>query len=354
MRVESDATNFATHNPQLTTQKMKRILERAHARAALAGNPSDGYGGKTISIAIGNYAATVVIYEWPEIEIIPSASEGVRFDSLADLSADVGRNGYYGALRLVKASIKRFHDYCAENRVELPDQNFSIRYDTEVPRGVGMAGSSAIITATFRALMRFYEVEIPQPILPGWVLSVEKSELGIQAGLQDRVAQVYGGLTYMNFDAQFTAEHGHGDYQSLNPSQLPPLYLAFQTDLAEPSDVVHNDLRARYDAGDPMVHAAMDELCAITDAARAALESGEGAELGRQIDANFDVRDRIMKVASGHKAMIVAARKAGASANFAGSGGAIIGTWSGENSDFEKLKSELGALGCKVIVPRVA
>ena len=90
-----------------------------------------------------------MVYEWPELEIIPSASEGVRFDSLADLSQDVARNGYYGALRLVKASIKRFHDYCAEHHVALPPRNFSIRYDTDVPRGVGMAGSSAIITATF-------------------------------------------------------------------------------------------------------------------------------------------------------------------------------------------------------------
>lgn len=332
---------------------MKIITERAYARAALAGNPSDGYGGKTISLTMANYCARVVVYEWPELEIIPSASEGVQFHSLADLSSDVGRNGYYGALRLVKASIKRFYDYCVEHRIELPDQNFSIRYETDVPRGVGMAGSSAIIVATFRALMRFYEVEIPQPILPDWILSVEKNELGIEGGLQDRVAQVYGGLTYMNFDADFTARHSHGDYVSLDISKLPPLYLAFQTDLAEPSDVVHNDLRARYNAGNREVHAAMHELANIAENARAAIESGDVAALAEQINANFDVRDRIMKVVAGHRAMVMAARDAGASANFAGSGGAILGTYSGEKADFERLKSALGALGCKVIVPRV-
>ena len=332
---------------------MKIITERAYARAALAGNPSDGYGGKTISLTMNNYCARVVVYSWPELEIIPSASEGVQFASLADLSVDVGRNGYYGALRLVKASIKRFYDYCVEHKINLPAENFTLRYETDVPRGVGLAGSSAIIVATFRALMRFYGVEIPQPILPDWILSVEKAELGIEGGLQDRVAQVYGGLTYMNFDAAFTARHGHGDYVSLDASQLPPLYLAYQTDLAEPSDVVHNDLRARYNAGDKAVHAAMNELADITDAARAAIESGDVAALGQQINANFDVRDRIMKVVAGHKAMIIAARGAGASANFAGSGGAILGTYSGEHADFEKLKSALGALGCKVVVPRV-
>ena len=35
--------------------------KRAFARAALLGNPSDGYGGKTISISVRNYWAVVVL-----------------------------------------------------------------------------------------------------------------------------------------------------------------------------------------------------------------------------------------------------------------------------------------------------
>ena len=38
---------------------------------------------------------------------------------------------------------------------------------------VGLAGSSAIVTATVRALMRFYNVAIPKERLPGVILSVE-------------------------------------------------------------------------------------------------------------------------------------------------------------------------------------
>ena len=58
---------------------------------------------------------------------------------------------------------------------------------------MGLAGSSAIVTAALRCLMDFYGVtaaDVPRHRLPQLVLDVERAELGIQAGLQDRVVQV--------------------------------------------------------------------------------------------------------------------------------------------------------------------
>ena len=43
---------------------MLLIRRHAHARAGLVGNPSDGYHGKTISLIVPNFRATVVLYEW--------------------------------------------------------------------------------------------------------------------------------------------------------------------------------------------------------------------------------------------------------------------------------------------------
>jgi glucuronokinase len=48
------------------------IEARAHARAGLLGNPSDGYYGKTISISVGNFAAHV------SLELIPFCSSSCR------------------------------------------------------------------------------------------------------------------------------------------------------------------------------------------------------------------------------------------------------------------------------------
>lgn len=63
---------------------------------------------------------------------------------------------------------------------------------------MGLSGSSAIVCAALNCLVDFYKVRhlIKVEVRPGLVLSAEK-QLGIVAGLQDRVAQVYGGLVYM-------------------------------------------------------------------------------------------------------------------------------------------------------------
>ena len=50
---------------------------------------------------------------------------------------------------------------------------------------------------------------------------------------------------------------------------------------------------------------------------------------------------------------IEAARRAGASANFAGSGGAIIGTYTGDEM-YRSLEKEMRAIGVGLIQPEVA
>jgi glucuronokinase len=328
------------------------IKRRAFARVGLIGNPSDGYGGKTIAFTIPNYYADVVLYEWEEMEVIPSQQDHGRFSSIHELARDVELHGYYGGIRLVKATIKRFVDYC-RGRHELHDRNFSIRYESNIPRQVGLAGSSAIIVATLRALADFYQLEIPLQLQPTLVLSVETDELGIAAGLQDRVVQVYEGLVHMDFTEkamQQQDELWHGRYEHLDAATLPPLYIAFSTELGEPTEVVHNDLRSRFQQGDAELVKAMQRLAGITDEARSALENGDPQQLGRLIDENFTIRQSICHVHSDHLAMVEAARSVGASAKFAGSGGAIVGTFQDE-AMYQELCLKLQQSGCQVLRP---
>jgi glucuronokinase len=175
------------------------IRTKAYARAGLIGNPSDGYFGKTISFILKNFSARVTLYESPRLVILPQKSDRLEFRDFGELIDDVRLHGYYGGVRLIKAAIKRFGDYCARIGRAM-DKNFSIGYETDIPVRVGLAGSSAIITATLRALMEFFGVGIPKPELPGLILSVELDELKIGAGLQDRVIQVYEGVVFMDFE----------------------------------------------------------------------------------------------------------------------------------------------------------
>ena len=242
---------------------MLLIRKKAYARAGLMGNPSDGYNGKTLSVIVGNFAAEVTLYEWDQIEIVWSQQDQSRFRSVDELVRDVELHGYYGGVRLVKATIKKFVEYCRERGHWLHDRTFSIRYHSAIPRQVGLAGSSAIIVATLRCLMEFYGIEIPRDVQPSFVLSIETQELGITAGLQDRVIQVYQGAVSMDFSSTAMREvlgFHCGLYEPIDVKKLPPLYVAYSADVSEPTEVVHNNLRARYQQGEKAVVEAMSQF----------------------------------------------------------------------------------------------
>jgi glucuronokinase len=331
------------------------IRKRAHARAGLLGNPSDGYHGKTISIIMRNFWAEVVLYEWDSVDIVLTEDDRARFSSIHDLVKDVRLHGYYGGIRLIKATIKRFVEYCQANRLDLPNRNFSVRYQTNIPRQVGLAGSSALIVATLRCLMEFYEVNIPLEAQPMLVLSVERDELGIGAGLQDRVIQVYEGLVYMDFDTAH--EHLVGGvkcytYEPMPIGLLPPLYVAYHCSLSEPTEVFHNDIRGRFDRGEKKVIEAMKHFAELAAGGREALLQHDFKRLAQYIDENFNTRRSIYNLAPWQIQMVEVARRCGASAKFAGSGGAIIGTYDDE-AMYQELCAKLAAIGSRVIKPQV-
>jgi glucuronokinase len=329
------------------------IRTRAYPRAGFVGNPSDGYFGKTISFAFKNFVAEVVLYEAPELEIQPSYRDHSRFASIKDLVRDVQQNGYYGGIRLLKATVKRFWDYCQDQGIALPDQNFALRYGSTIPERVGLAGSSAIITACLRALMSFYRVAIPKPIQANLILSVETEELGIPAGLQDRVAQVYQGLVYMNFDRRLMEQRGYGDYEPLDPGLLPPVYIAYRESLSEGTEVFHNDIRGRFNRGEPEVVSAMKFWAELAERVRGCLLERDWERIGALLNANFDKRREIYRISQGNIEMVEAARSVGASAKFCGSGGAIVGTYTDEQM-YERLVARLGGLGVRVLIPDIA
>ncbi len=324
---------------------------KAHARAGLVGNPSDGYFGKTISFIIRNFAAVVRMWESPHFEILPTHGDFGRFDSVDSFIKDQKLHGYYGGMRLIKAAIKRFHDYCHQNDRPLDEsRSFTISYETDIPRLVGLSGSSAIVTATIRALMQFYGVEIAQQLMPSLILSVEKDELGISAGLQDRVIQTYEGIVYMDFDRDLLESRGYGIYEPLTPPQMPPLYVAFDPERAEVSDVPHRNLRELFNRGDATVVAAMQKYRELTDRGREALMAGRWDELAKVMNENFDLRRTFMNIAPENLRMVEVARSIGASAKFAGSGGAICGLYR-DGRQYQQLTDGLAAIRCTVLRP---
>lgn len=327
------------------------ITTVAYPRAALIGNPSDGYFGKTIAFVFSNFCVEVFLHESELLEIIPGSRDRLVFKNVAELSEEVKQTGYYGGLRLIKATIKKLTDYCAENGIPLPAKNFTIGFSSTIPDRLGLAGSSAIVTASVKAMLQFYGIEIPRPILANLILSVEKDELHIGAGLQDRVAQVYGQPVYMNFDKQLMQQQGYGEYMPFDKSLLPPVYIAYRTQLAEGSEIIHNDFAKRYADGNEAVHNAIKQWSNLTDEAWARLQSGN-KNIADLLNANFDLRKQVMNVSQGNEQLVETARSVGASAKFTGSGGAIIGTYESEQM-FNDLVSAMQTIGAEVLKPEI-
>ncbi|KAK9866426.1 hypothetical protein WJX84_004908 [Apatococcus fuscideae] len=305
------------------------ISHRCNARVGLLGNPSDGYYGKTLSFTLRDLHAEVILEPAEQMHIIPhQVHDGLEASSLTSLVNILQQQGFGGGVRLLQAICCRFLSYCKRAEIELPNKScFSLRYDTNIPRASGLAGSSAIVCAALSCLLDFYEVRnrVPLNDRPGIILGAEE-DLGIVAGLQDRVAQVYGGLVYMDFEKGHMQEHGRGRYIPMAAGLLPPLLVVVGNSPSD-SGKVHSDVRQRWQQGDRAVHEGMAAIADLAERGRAALQQRDLEALATFMDQNFELRRKIFGDAVIGKAnlrMVKLARFFGGAAKLSGSGGAVV------------------------------
>ena len=352
-------------------QLPEHLVETSHARVGLLGNPSDGYAGKTLSSTIDNFCATVEMEAFERVEFVPHpVGDCLEFGDLRDLSVFLRRNGYDGGIRLLMATSKTFWDALKEEKIELSptvaSRGFKMKYSTAVPRQLGLAGSSAICTAVFRALMRWYGVPfsaIPPERLAGYVLRAEQKELGIAAGLQDRVAQAYDCPVFMDFTPPAFAAHNgkHGSYTALPPMSAgfftDRLFLLFplakqdgddddnKKDEAKSSGKVHSPVRKKWEEGDVFTRTMMEKIAALAEKGRDAIARKDDLEFVRLMNENFALRVQLFGDAVSHmdRELIALARSFGkdVGAKLPGSGGAVL-VFCPRGFEFESFIRESG------------
>jgi glucuronokinase len=257
----------------------------AHARAALAGNPSDGYGGAVLAVTLPGWRAEAEAVATHEPSADPTNA-------------------------LVEATERRFARTFGTGGA-------AVRWRTAIPQRVGLGSSSALAIAVIRALCQLHGVELEPARTAELALAVETEDLGIVAGLQDRVVQSYGGLVFMEFATG-------GRYEQLDAGLLPALVVGWCEDAAASSSGVHEGLRDRYRRGDSGVHDGMERLALAARGAREALLSGDHERFNACVDRTFDARAQMLELDPRCVEMVTAARSEGAAANYTGSGGAIV------------------------------
>src|SRR5581483_12186374 len=125
---------------------------RAFARAALAGNPSDAFGGATLAVPIRELAA--------EVTIATARSQK---------GSDPFRHPE--ALRLVQAAQRRL-----AREMDIPAVEV-VAVRTTIPREVGLGGSSAIVIAALRAMLQLAGATLAPTGLARVALEAETHEL---------------------------------------------------------------------------------------------------------------------------------------------------------------------------------
>ncbi len=306
------------------------IQSTVYARVGLAGNPSDGFDGKTLSACVRNWGATIelVPHDCGYVEIIPNLEmDRLRYDSLKSLVDHTERFGHYGALRLIHAACALFYKTYGID-IGL-GYGFNITYGSNIPRQVGLGGSSAIIVALLNCLYEHFEHEVSLEERAHLAWAVENQELGITAGLQDRVIQTYGGLVFMDFSQECRTLRDYGHYKPLD-YPLPSAFIAYTDNPRKNSGQVHNEIRHLYNDGDLKVIKEMARLARIAWAAREALQLKDYQALGNLMEFNFSTRVKLYGeevVGKDNLKMVDIASKIGCSAKLPGSGGAIVGLY---------------------------
>ena len=301
------------------------VIARVPARAALAGNPTDGYGGAVLAVPVGPLRATVRARVAPTDRVLP----------LTD-SADTPD----GIVALIAAAVARFR---AVHPVG--PAGVELAWATDIPRSVGLAGSSAIVIAVLDALARMVGVAVDPVARAAMALAVEAEDLGIAAGPQDRVVQALGVPVLMDFGRD--GPHGMGRHRAVEGALLDEVFVAWSPTGAAPSGLLHGDLRARWADGDPQLRIGMDALAATARAAADALEAGDRAAFDAAIDESMRRRADLVDIDATTRRLAAIARSQACSANSAGSGGAIVGRCDPDRRT--ELGAALGAEGGRLL-----
>jgi galactokinase/mevalonate kinase-like predicted kinase len=291
------------------------VQASAPARCGIVGNPSDIYGGKVLSCSVPVRATC---------RLETSSTNQLPEDGT-----------------LWRAATAR-----------LPiSEPVKVTWTTDVPRSSGLAGSTALLTATVLCLLEWRKETLSAIEIAELVRDIERNEAGIVCGFQDAYMAVHGGLHLMDFSGKGPRQPGPpGSLTSLDAS-LP--FLLVTTGIERLSGSVHGPMSERWLAGEPLVLSSIERIGQLAEVGAEALISGNLDALAEAMNENQHLIAQLGGSGEAIDRLIEDCRKSGAfAAKLAGAG--MGGTVITLTENAAELEANLRAKGyTRFLAPKI-
>ena len=202
----------------------------------------------------------------------------------------------------------------AHLQADAPDAVLTV--DSDLPIGAGLGSGAAVSVAMVRALAAFLEHEITVDAISALTYEVEKIHHGTPSGIDNTVVAWERPVYFVKDAALEVFTIG------------APLHLLIaDSDVGGSTRAAVAGVRQRREQAREIYEAHFDQMGAIADAARCAIERGEQARLGKLLDENHMRLREIGVSIPALDRLVAAAREAGAlgaKLTGAGMGGNII------------------------------
>jgi len=290
------------------------IEASAPARAGVIGNPTDGYGGSMIACSLG-LRATARISPCDRIELTFGGEETAITDE-KDLLLD-------GGVLDIPKSVIRY--------LRIADQKFRLEGLSDIPFRSGLAGSTAMLTATFGAVATHIGLRLNPYQMAETIRYIELNYMDIQCGYQDQYMSVFGGLNYLDFRTkEFYRELHEEAFATVEPlaqyvDKLP--FVLVHTGVQRISGSILRPVRERWLDGDPAVVEGYREIAELARAGKKALICSDWERLGELMNRNHEIQKALGasgKINDTFIELALARGALGAKLAGAGGGGTII------------------------------
>ena len=168
-------------------------------------------------------------------------------------------------------------------------QGLRIEFASDVPRGAGLAGSSALLVAFCGALMRSGRQRIRRDRFLALVRDIETCLIKVPAGMQDYYPALWGGVQALWW------KPGEVLRESLPvlPGELEKRLLLVYTGTSRHSGTNNWEVFKRHLDGDSRVHRLFEKIVEAGQEMVAALRRGDSCGVGRAMAAEAEARKRL-------------------------------------------------------------